>query len=96
MVKTQPTSSTMSSEAAGGGVDTNSTNSTSAPPNSAQTATPKDPRPSTGEGNSTALHWLADLATQKAKVEDTKGKGQENIISFTSSSCLDPNSYYSQ
>lgn len=86
----------MSSEAAGGGVDTNSTNSTSAPPNSAQTATPKDPRPSTGEGNSTALHWLADLATQKAKVEDTKGKGQENIISFTSSSCLDPNSYYSQ
>uniref|UniRef100_A0A4W5LXR7 Lysine-specific demethylase n=1 Tax=Hucho hucho TaxID=62062 RepID=A0A4W5LXR7_9TELE len=75
VVKTQPTSSTASSEAAGGGVDTNSTNSTSAPPNSAQTATPKDPRPSTGEGNSTALHWLADLATQKAKVEDTKDSG---------------------
>uniref|UniRef100_A0A674BP47 Lysine-specific demethylase n=1 Tax=Salmo trutta TaxID=8032 RepID=A0A674BP47_SALTR len=75
VVKTQPTSSTTSSEAAGGGVDTNSTNSTSAPPNSAQTATPKDPRPSTGEGNSTALHWLADLATQKAKVEDTKDSG---------------------
>ncbi|XP_021416531.2 lysine-specific demethylase 3B isoform X2 [Oncorhynchus mykiss] len=75
VVKTQPTSSTMSSEAAGGGVDTNSTNSTSAPPNSAQTTTPKDPRPSTVEGNSTALHWLADLATQKAKVEDTKDSG---------------------
>uniref|UniRef100_A0A4W5LUW3 Lysine-specific demethylase n=1 Tax=Hucho hucho TaxID=62062 RepID=A0A4W5LUW3_9TELE len=42
-------------------------------------------------GNSTALHWLADLATQKAKVEDTKGEGQENIISFTSSSYLNPN-----
>uniref|UniRef100_A0A4W5LVK1 Lysine-specific demethylase n=1 Tax=Hucho hucho TaxID=62062 RepID=A0A4W5LVK1_9TELE len=53
VVKTQPTSSTASSE----------------------TATPKDPRPSTGEGNSTALHWLADLATQKAKVEDTKDSG---------------------
>uniref|UniRef100_A0A8C8FGB3 Lysine-specific demethylase n=1 Tax=Oncorhynchus tshawytscha TaxID=74940 RepID=A0A8C8FGB3_ONCTS len=75
VVKTQPTSSTTPSEAAGGGVDTNSTNSTSGPPNSAQTTTPKDPRPSTGEGNSTALHWLADLATQKAKVEDTKDSG---------------------
>uniref|UniRef100_A0A8C7GA31 Lysine-specific demethylase n=1 Tax=Oncorhynchus kisutch TaxID=8019 RepID=A0A8C7GA31_ONCKI len=75
VVKTQPTSSTTSSEAAGAGVDTNSTNSTSGPPNSAQTTTPKDPRPSTGEGNSTALHWLADLATQKAKVEDTKDSG---------------------
>ncbi|CAB1337089.1 unnamed protein product, partial [Coregonus sp. 'balchen'] len=75
VVKTESTSSTTSSEAGGGGVDTISTNSTSAPPNSAQTATPKDPRPSTGEGNSTALHWLADLATQKAKVEETKDSG---------------------
>ncbi|XP_045082848.1 lysine-specific demethylase 3B-like isoform X2 [Coregonus clupeaformis] len=75
VVKTEPTSTTMSSEGGGVGVDTNRANSTSAPPNPVQTPTPKDPRPSTGEGNSTALHWLADLATQKAKVEDTKDSG---------------------
>ncbi|CAB1325222.1 unnamed protein product [Coregonus sp. 'balchen'] len=75
VVKTEPTSTTMSSEGGGVGVDTNRANSTSAPHNPAQTPTPKDPRPSTGEGNSTALHWLADLATQKAKVEDTKDSG---------------------
>uniref|UniRef100_A0A673Y1W2 Lysine-specific demethylase n=1 Tax=Salmo trutta TaxID=8032 RepID=A0A673Y1W2_SALTR len=72
VVKTEPTSTTTSSEGGGGGVDTNGANHTSAPPNPTQIPTPKDPRPSTGEGNSTALHWLADLATQKAKVEDTK------------------------
>lgn len=83
----------MSSEAAGGGVDTNSTNSTSAPPNSAQTATPKDPRPSTGEGNSTALHWLADLATQKAKVEDTKG---DYILSLCTLSSTSYSGWYSR
>uniref|UniRef100_A0A8C6LY15 Lysine-specific demethylase n=1 Tax=Nothobranchius furzeri TaxID=105023 RepID=A0A8C6LY15_NOTFU len=40
----------------------------------------KDSR-SSGEGNSSALHWLADLATQKAK-DDTKESGSlRSIIS---------------
>lgn len=47
--------------------------STSGPSNIFGTQTPtKESRSSTGEGNSSALHWLADLATQKAK-DDTKG-----------------------
>uniref|UniRef100_A0A671V898 Lysine-specific demethylase n=1 Tax=Sparus aurata TaxID=8175 RepID=A0A671V898_SPAAU len=37
------------------------------------TSSAKEPR-SSGEGNSSALHWLADLATQKAK-DDTKESG---------------------
>uniref|UniRef100_A0A8C7QW08 Lysine-specific demethylase n=1 Tax=Oncorhynchus mykiss TaxID=8022 RepID=A0A8C7QW08_ONCMY len=78
VVKTEPTSTTTSE--GGGGVDTNGANHTSATPNPAQTPTPKDPRPSTGEGNSTALHWLADLATQKAKVEDTKDSGSMRSV----------------
>uniref|UniRef100_A0A8C7JV47 Lysine-specific demethylase n=1 Tax=Oncorhynchus kisutch TaxID=8019 RepID=A0A8C7JV47_ONCKI len=78
VVKTEPTSTTTSE--GGGGVDTNGANHTSATPNPAQTPTPKDPRPSTGEGNSTALHWLADLATQKAKVEDPKDSGSMRSV----------------
>uniref|UniRef100_A0A4W6CGI8 Uncharacterized protein n=1 Tax=Lates calcarifer TaxID=8187 RepID=A0A4W6CGI8_LATCA len=49
----------------------NSTSGTSSPCNLTQSSA-KEPR-SSGEGNSSALHWLADLATQKAK-DDTKGK----------------------
>uniref|UniRef100_A0A6Q2YLE2 Lysine-specific demethylase n=1 Tax=Esox lucius TaxID=8010 RepID=A0A6Q2YLE2_ESOLU len=73
IVKTEPTSTT-SLEGGGVGVDTSSTKSTVVPIHPAQTSnpTPKDTRTSTGEGNSTALHWLADLATQKAKAEDSK------------------------
>ncbi|KAJ3587520.1 hypothetical protein NHX12_011117 [Muraenolepis orangiensis] len=40
----------------------------------AKTTTTKESRSSAGEGNSSALHWLADLATQKAK-DDTKESG---------------------
>uniref|UniRef100_A0A8C9Y0N1 Lysine-specific demethylase n=1 Tax=Sander lucioperca TaxID=283035 RepID=A0A8C9Y0N1_SANLU len=50
----------------------NSTSSTSTPCNLTQSSA-KEPR-SSGEGNSSALHWLADLATQKAK-DDTKESG---------------------
>ncbi|KAL0974001.1 hypothetical protein UPYG_G00214130 [Umbra pygmaea] len=73
VVKTEPTSAT-SLEGGGVGVDTNSANS-SVPPSPAQPSAPKETRPSTGEGNSTALHWLADLASQKAKVDDTRDSG---------------------
>ena len=41
-------------------------------PSAASGSQAKEPRAATGEGNSSALHWLADLATQKAK-DDTKG-----------------------
>uniref|UniRef100_A0A8C6LYM9 Lysine-specific demethylase n=1 Tax=Nothobranchius furzeri TaxID=105023 RepID=A0A8C6LYM9_NOTFU len=45
-----------------------------------QASSAKDSR-SSGEGNSSALHWLADLATQKAK-DDTKESGSlRSIIS---------------
>uniref|UniRef100_A0AAV2MJN2 Lysine-specific demethylase n=1 Tax=Knipowitschia caucasica TaxID=637954 RepID=A0AAV2MJN2_KNICA len=48
-----------------------STSSSATPPVHAQ-ASPKEPRPA--EGNSSALHWLADLAAQKSK-DDTKDSG---------------------
>ncbi|KAK7922840.1 hypothetical protein WMY93_009742 [Mugilogobius chulae] len=50
---------------------TNSTSSTSTPPAHAL-ASPKEPRPA--DTNSSALHWLADLAAQKSK-DDTKESG---------------------
>uniref|UniRef100_A0A8D3CJA6 Lysine-specific demethylase n=1 Tax=Scophthalmus maximus TaxID=52904 RepID=A0A8D3CJA6_SCOMX len=50
----------------------NSTSGTSSPCNLTQSSA-KESR-SSGEGNSSALHWLADLATQKAK-DDTKESG---------------------
>ena len=70
-VKTEVTAS----DGGGAGVETvgsssASTCSTSAPTNLTQTSA-KESRSSAGEGG-TALHWLADLATQKAK-DDTKG-----------------------
>ena len=74
MMKTENTQAAMPSDS-GGGESVGSTSSTtiglSSPCNVIQTPV-KDSRPS-GEGNSSALHWLADLATQKAK-DDTKGK----------------------
>uniref|UniRef100_A0A671VC87 Lysine-specific demethylase n=1 Tax=Sparus aurata TaxID=8175 RepID=A0A671VC87_SPAAU len=54
------------------GSTSNSTSGTSSPCNISQSSA-KEPR-SSGEGNSSALHWLADLATQKAK-DDTKESG---------------------
>uniref|UniRef100_A0A8C4H3F9 Lysine-specific demethylase n=1 Tax=Dicentrarchus labrax TaxID=13489 RepID=A0A8C4H3F9_DICLA len=54
------------------GSTSNSTSGTSSPCNLTQSSA-KESR-SSGEGNSSALHWLADLATQKAK-DDTKESG---------------------
>lgn len=50
---------------------TNFTSSTSTPSVNSQSST-KESR--SGEGNSSALHWLADLASQKSK-DDTKESG---------------------
>lgn len=74
MIKTEPTQTATPSDTGGGeSVDStsNSISSTSSVCNVTQSPT-KDSR-SSGEGNSSALHWLADLATQKAK-DDTKGE----------------------
>lgn len=68
-IKTEPTQIATSTDI-GGGEIAESTSGTSAPGNVSQSSA-KDSR-SSGEGNSSALHWLADLATQKAK-DDTKG-----------------------
>ncbi|XP_061581110.1 lysine-specific demethylase 3B isoform X2 [Cololabis saira] len=75
VIKTENTQTTTPSDS-GGGESVGSTSSTttglSSPCNVTQTSV-KDSR-SSGEGNSSALHWLADLATQKAK-DDTKESG---------------------
>lgn len=74
VIKTEAIQIAMPSDTGGGEVvGSTSTSSTavSSPCNVPQTPV-KDAR-SSGEGNSSALHWLADLATQKAK-DDTKGK----------------------
>uniref|UniRef100_A0A671VC59 Lysine-specific demethylase n=1 Tax=Sparus aurata TaxID=8175 RepID=A0A671VC59_SPAAU len=74
-IKTEPTQTTAPSDSGGGetvGSTSNSTSGTSSPCNISQSSA-KEPR-SSGEGNSSALHWLADLATQKAK-DDTKESG---------------------
>ncbi|XP_071375932.1 lysine-specific demethylase 3B isoform X1 [Centroberyx affinis] len=74
-IKAEPTQTATSSESGGGeSVEStsNSTSGTSAPSNLTPTSA-KESR-SSGEGNSSALHWLADLATQKAK-DDTKESG---------------------
>lgn len=73
-VKTEPAQTAAPSDSGGGehvGSISNSTSGTSSPCNHTQ-STAKESR-SAGEGNSSALHWLADLATQKAK-DDTKGE----------------------
>ncbi|XP_034545376.1 lysine-specific demethylase 3B isoform X2 [Notolabrus celidotus] len=75
VIKTEPTQTAAPSDSGGGesvGSTSNSTSGTSSPCNLSQSSA-KEPR-SSGEGNSSALHWLADLATQKAK-DDTKESG---------------------
>uniref|UniRef100_A0AAX7U551 Lysine-specific demethylase n=1 Tax=Astatotilapia calliptera TaxID=8154 RepID=A0AAX7U551_ASTCA len=59
------------------GSTSTSTSGTSSPCNLTQSSV-KESR-SSGEGNSSALHWLADLATQKAK-DDTKESGSLRSI----------------
>nr|XP_020478185.1 lysine-specific demethylase 3B isoform X2 [Monopterus albus] len=74
-IKTETTQTAVPSDSGGGeivGSSCNSTSSTSSHCNLSQ-STAKESR-SSGEGNSSALHWLADLATQKAK-DDTKESG---------------------
>ncbi|KAK5864907.1 hypothetical protein PBY51_016112 [Eleginops maclovinus] len=74
-IKTETAQTAAPSDSGGGesvGSISNSTCGTSSPCNLTQ-STAKESR-SSGEGNSSALHWLADLATQKAK-DDTKESG---------------------
>uniref|UniRef100_A0A672HU05 Lysine-specific demethylase n=1 Tax=Salarias fasciatus TaxID=181472 RepID=A0A672HU05_SALFA len=74
-IKTETAQTSAPSDSGGGesvGSTSNSTSGTSSPCNHAQPSA-KESR-SSGEGNSSALHWLADLATQKAK-DDTKESG---------------------
>ncbi|XP_042348757.1 lysine-specific demethylase 3B isoform X2 [Plectropomus leopardus] len=74
-IKTEPTQTAAPADSGGGesvGSVSNSTSGTSSPCNLTQSSA-KESR-SSGEGNSSALHWLADLATQKAK-DDTKESG---------------------
>ncbi|XP_061541246.1 lysine-specific demethylase 3B isoform X2 [Phycodurus eques] len=59
------------------GSNSNSTSGTTSLSNLAQSSA-KELRTS-GEGNSSALHWLADLATQKSK-DDTKESGSLRAI----------------
>ncbi|KAE8286033.1 Lysine-specific demethylase 3B [Larimichthys crocea] len=75
VIKTEPTQTAAPSDSGGGetvGSTSNSTSGTSSPCNLSQSSA-KEAR-SSGEGNSSALHWLADLATQKAK-DDTRESG---------------------
>lgn len=68
-IKTETTQSSAPSDS-GGGETVGSTSGTGSPSNVSQSSA-KESR-SAGEGNSSALHWLADLATQKSK-DDNKG-----------------------
>ncbi|KAG7517860.1 hypothetical protein JOB18_018147 [Solea senegalensis] len=75
VIKTETAQTVTPSDSGGGesvGSTNNSTSGTSSPSNLPQSSA-KESR-SSGEGNSSALHWLADLATQKAK-DDTKESG---------------------
>uniref|UniRef100_A0A3Q4GZU1 Lysine-specific demethylase n=1 Tax=Neolamprologus brichardi TaxID=32507 RepID=A0A3Q4GZU1_NEOBR len=79
-IKTETTQTPVSSDSGGGesvGSTSTSTSGTSSPCNLTQSSV-KESR-SSGEGNSSALHWLADLATQKAK-DDTKESGSLRSI----------------
>lgn len=75
-IKTETTQTAAPADSGGGEIVgssiSNSTSGTSSPCNLTQSNV-KESR-SSGEGNSSALHWLADLATQKAK-DDTKESG---------------------
>ncbi|XP_054647275.1 lysine-specific demethylase 3B isoform X2 [Dunckerocampus dactyliophorus] len=79
-IKIEGAQTAVSSSGGGGesvGSTSNSTSGTSSLSNLAQSST-KESRLS-GEGNSSALHWLADLATQKSK-DDTKESGSLRAI----------------
>lgn len=74
VIKTETSQSATPSDSGGGehiGSTSSTTSGTSSPSNLTHSSG-KESR-SSGEGNSSALHWLADLATQKAK-DDTKGE----------------------
>uniref|UniRef100_A0A1A8JRF2 Lysine-specific demethylase n=1 Tax=Nothobranchius kuhntae TaxID=321403 RepID=A0A1A8JRF2_NOTKU len=94
VIKTEPSQAAVPSDSGGGetvGTTSSSVSSTSSTPSlsslpssssscNVSQSSAKDSR-SSGEGNSSALHWLADLATQKAK-DDTKESGSlRSIIS---------------
>uniref|UniRef100_A0A8C6LUU0 Lysine-specific demethylase n=1 Tax=Nothobranchius furzeri TaxID=105023 RepID=A0A8C6LUU0_NOTFU len=93
VIKTEPSQAAVPSDSGGGetvGTTSSSVSSTSSTPSLPSSSSSsschvsqssaKDSR-SSGEGNSSALHWLADLATQKAK-DDTKESGSlRSIIS---------------
>ncbi len=87
-IKTEATQTAAPSDSGGGetvGSTSNSTSGTSSPCNLIQSSA-KESR-SSGEGNSSALHWLADLATQKAK-DDTKGKSERRNAESVQSECI--------
>ncbi|XP_068596118.1 lysine-specific demethylase 3B [Brachionichthys hirsutus] len=74
-IKTEAAQTAAPSDSGGGetvGSTSKDSGGTASPSNVSQFSA-KDSR-SSGEGNSSALHWLADLATQKAK-DDTKESG---------------------
>nr|XP_040029144.1 lysine-specific demethylase 3B isoform X1 [Gasterosteus aculeatus aculeatus] len=74
-IKTESTQIAAPSDSGGGESVcsvSNSASGTSSPCNLTQSSAKESRSP--GEGNSSALHWLADLATQKAK-DDTKESG---------------------
>ncbi|XP_062331946.1 lysine-specific demethylase 3B isoform X2 [Osmerus eperlanus] len=78
MVKTEPPHTAMSSDGGGalGGLSHPSGSSATFAHAPQTPMPPKDPRPPPpGEGTSSPLHWLADLATQKGKAEDMKEHG---------------------
>lgn len=82
VIKTETTQTAAPSDSGGGesvGSTSNSLGGTSSPCNLTQ-STPKEAR-SSGEGNSSALHWLADLATQKAKDEPKESGTLRSIMS---------------
>lgn len=79
IIKTETLQSVAPSDSGGGdviGSTSNATSGASSPTNLTQSSG-KEAR-SSGEGNSSALHWLAELATQKAK-DDTKGEFQQYV-----------------
>ncbi|TNM98705.1 hypothetical protein fugu_013269, partial [Takifugu bimaculatus] len=79
-IKTETSQSAAPSDSGGGehiGSSSSTTSGTSSPSNLTHSSG-RESR-SSGEGNSSALHWLADLATQKAK-DDTKEAGSLRSI----------------
>uniref|UniRef100_A0A3P9H065 Lysine-specific demethylase n=1 Tax=Oryzias latipes TaxID=8090 RepID=A0A3P9H065_ORYLA len=75
VIKTEAIPTALPSDTGGGEVVGSTSNSFPAVSSSCNVPqTPVKDSRSSGEGNSSALHWLADLATQKAK-DDTKESG---------------------